>query len=188
MARITISWRQYPTCPDATNYSRTMAYVGTFLGWVCNFLIIGLFCGSWIYMEEFLTKNIWSSFWGSVACFIACGIVAHIMYVVFPQYTEHKEKLIVLKYQQNGLSYDVYTGLNAKMKSDWKQDLRTSTCNYYFSFLIFVFSAALCFLAYYIYNSTPAPSNLVFAIMLVVSAVIIFMFRKHIRKVLFRKN
>ena len=135
MARITISWKNYEGCPEATNYSRNRAYLGWFLSVACNLWVLSTVFSIFIYLGAFLKSGDWFLFLDCIKDVCVIGIFIHIAYYLFPYYTERGAYLRLFRAKgmdENG---------EKKMKESFSKGLKVNTINFYFTYYTFLLIA-----------------------------------------------
>ena len=150
MGKITIRWRNYPNCPEATEYDKSRSYLATFLGIVVNFMLFVLFGVFISLIGEFWSTAVWAAFFGAFFSLLVGGVLAHLLYVLYPYFTERGLELIFLRYRAKGWHEATRKFEEKRIKEAARNDLKETTKKYYFYYLsvvlflwvgsIFVFS------------------------------------------------
>lgn len=142
--RVTISWRNYPNCPEATEYDKSRSYLMHFIGMFVGIALFALVIGFFVCMSSFWTDADWGQFFGGLLCLLSGGALAHMVFVWYPHCTEKGLQLIFLKYKTS--SFDNFKKLEEKrIKKECNDELRETTKIYYFWFLsVVIFALIVC--------------------------------------------
>jgi hypothetical protein len=132
MAKITITWRNYPNCPEATEYDKGRSMLARFLSVISTISILGLIAGFIDGINDFWVDKNWSQFFAAFAYILIGGIIAHMVYILYNFFTERNLKLILLKHSH---PYLQSKELVKQIKKDAVDELRATTIVYYFVFL-----------------------------------------------------
>lgn len=135
--KVTISWRNYPNCPEATEYDKSRSYLLNFIAMCTSITLFVLVIGFFVYMRGFWTDAEWGQFFGGLLCLLSGGTLVHMVFVWYPYCTEKGLQLIFLKYKTS--SFDDYKKLEEKrIKKECNDELRKATKLYYFWYLTVV--------------------------------------------------
>ena len=142
--KVTISWRNYPNCPEATEYDKSRSYLLHFIGTFVGITLFALVIGFFVCMSAYWTDADWGQFFGGLLCLLGGGALAHMVFVWYPHCTEKGLKLIFLKHSSS--SFESYKQLEEKrIKKEFNDELRETTKLYYFWFLsVVVFILIVC--------------------------------------------
>ena len=150
--KITYSWRNFPTCPEATKYDQERSRIASLLQTVCGFFQILFVILFFAAMSDFLNDYNWGLYFVGLGCLIVGGILTHLMYVVYPNSTERDIQLILIEHQ--GLPEDFTHELQEQIRANEHEALKRSTISFYFYFTSAILVVAmLCILIYAIIES-----------------------------------
>lgn len=187
MAKITISWRNYPGCPEATEYDKSRSYLASFIGIFVNLILLCCAIGFFVSIGDYWSNENWGQFFVANLCLIGGGVLAYLMYVLYPHFTERGLQLILLNHR----SSDKFSGLKAQeeklIKEKARKELAHITKMYYFWYLSIVIFIAigslLIFSIVQLVNGNDGALLLFFSICLGVGSVFGFKYlKKHIEK------
>lgn len=142
--KVTISWRNYPNCPEATEYDKSRSYLMHFIGMFVGITLFTLVIGFFVCMSAFWTDAEWGQFFGGLLCLLIGGALAHMDFVWYPHCTEKGLQLIFLKHKTS--SFDNFKKIEEKrIKKECNDSLKETTKVYYFWFLsVVVFALIVC--------------------------------------------
>lgn len=142
--KVTISWRNYPNCPEATEYDKSRSYLMHFIGMFVGITLLALVIGFFVCMSAFWTDAEWGQFFGGLLCLLGGGALAHMVFVWYPHCTEKGLQLIFLKYKTS--SFENFKKLEEKrIRKECNDELRETTKVYYFWYLsVVVFALIVC--------------------------------------------
>lgn len=142
--KVTISWRNYPNCPEATEYDKSRSYLMHFIGMFVGITLLALVIGFFVCMSAFWTDAEWGQFFGGLLCLLGGGALAHMVFVWYPHCTEKGLQLIFLKYKTS--SFENFKKLEEKrIRKEFNDELRETTKVYYFWYLsVVAFAIIVC--------------------------------------------
>ena len=142
--KVTIQWRNYPNCPEATEYDKSRSYLMHFIGMFVGITLFALVIGFFVCMSAFWTDADWGQFFGGLLCLLGGGALAHMVFVWYPHCTEKGLQLIFLKYKTS--SFENFKKLEEKrIRKECNDELRETTKVYYFWYLsVVVFALIVC--------------------------------------------
>ena len=142
MGRITITYRTYPNCPEATEYSLAAEKVRYFVGIFANLFgiaLIGWYFSLVFDLFAYSSANlvdIISAFWGAAALW-------YVLYCLASHHIDAHCRVIITKARAAYESYDIAKLAIKKVNAANQKVFLRKTRNYFY-YALFIFAATFC--------------------------------------------
>lgn len=106
--RYKFSYRSYPDCPRATDYSHDAEYFALIFGYVVNIAAFGAVAYYVVETFSFFDDYNWFSLFRSIAVVIIVALALFFCYCIRPNHTDYRIKVILLEDRGNKLPDAVF--------------------------------------------------------------------------------